>query len=66
MLDHHEVAVEVDGSGRDFTAIVASVPTKFTGRYIAVEDRCIALVVDGDGPVARRDGLVPLSSDDRG
>jgi len=45
MLDHHEVAVDVDDSGRDFTAIVGSVPTRFAGRYLAVEDRYVALVV---------------------
>jgi len=45
MLDHHEVAVDVDDSGRDFTAIVGSIPTRFAGRYLAIEDRYVALVV---------------------
>ena len=45
MLEHHEVAVDVDETGRDFTAIVGSVSTRFAGRYLAVEDRYIALVV---------------------
>lgn len=53
ILDHHEVAVDVDDSGQDFTAIVGSVPTRFAGRYLAVEDRYVALVVvDAEGLLA--------------
>lgn len=62
MLDHHEVAVDVDESGRDFRAIVGSIPTRFSGRYIAVEDRYIALVVvDEVGADGRRDLLGPAN-----
>lgn len=48
ILDHHEVAVDVDESGRDFTAVVGS--TRFAGRYVAVAERHLALViVNGSG-----------------
>lgn len=60
MLDHHEVAVEVDGSGRDFTAVVRSTPTRFGGRYVSVGDRYIALVVVDATEPAR-----PSPRDDR-
>ena len=45
MLDHHEVVVDVDESGRDFTAIVGSVPATFSGSYVVTENRHLALVV---------------------
>jgi 4'-phosphopantetheinyl transferase EntD len=51
MLEHHQVVVDVDESGRDFTAIVDSAAIRFSGRYIAVEDRHLALVVDETTPV---------------
>lgn len=44
LLDHHDVAVEVDDSGRDFSAIAGSVSLDFFGSYIAVAGRHVALV----------------------
>jgi 4'-phosphopantetheinyl transferase EntD len=48
MLDHHDVVVDVNESEREFTAVVGSLPATFSGRFIAVDDRYIALAVVED------------------
>jgi 4'-phosphopantetheinyl transferase EntD len=45
LLDHHEVTVALDDSGRDFTATVDVGAAQFSGRYVAVDRRHLALVV---------------------
>ena len=51
MLEHHQVVVDVDQPARTFTAIVDSTGVEFRGRYIVVENRHLALVVDDTTPV---------------
>jgi 4'-phosphopantetheinyl transferase EntD len=54
LLDHHDVTVDVDGSAGEFTAVVHRDPATFTGRFVAVEGRSVALVVvEAPGPPGR-------------
>jgi 4'-phosphopantetheinyl transferase EntD len=48
LIEHHDVTVSIDGSGRDFTASIGPNACRFAGRYIAVEGRYVALVVVDD------------------
>ena len=45
LIGHNDVVVDVDESGRNFTAVVRSVSIRFAGRYLAVEGRHLSLVV---------------------
>ena len=64
MLDHHEVVVDVDDSGRDFTAIVESAPAMFSGSYVVTENRCLALVVVEEAGAPTRGDVVGYGTRD--
>ena len=44
MLEHREVSVRVDHRSGDFTATILPNAVEFTGRYVTVENRHLALV----------------------
>ncbi len=44
MLEHQDVSVRVDHRSGDFAATILADAVEFTGRYVTVEDRHLALV----------------------